>query len=1069
MVTKRIRVVLLGTVLLAAILFIGIYGFTGKLSLPANVQQAMDALPEELDYNIHVKKILSDKCFSCHGPDSKKQKGDLRLDVAEVAYAKVTESGRKAIRPGNIAGSEVANRILSDDPEYRMPTPSSHLALTAEEKAVILKWIAQGARYKPHWAFETPQKPAIPRVRDEQWSKNEIDRFVLARLEKENLEPSPEADKETLIRRVSFDLTGLPPTTEEINAFLANTRASAYEEMVDHYLQSPRYGERMAAYWLDVARFADSHGYLDDKHRDASPWRDWVIAAYNKNLPYDQFITWQLAGDLLPDATKEQILATGFNRNQKQNTEAGIISEEFRVEYNVDRTNTLGTGILGLTLSCAKCHDHKYDPVSQKEYYSLYAFFNSTFELGSSNYGNYHNMVPGPTLLLSSDDQDRTIDSLHSVIRFLERQQKPAEVEVPAEELARKIVAHLSFDKTETLTTGTGKEQATGPVFRNHIQPAFSARSRSERSGKGVSGNSLLLEEETRVNFSPYGLGYFERYEPFAISIWVKAPETYEESAILHHSDSRRYGFQGYDLLLKDNQLNFRLMHAFPHDAISVISQQRLELDKWHHIAVSYDGSSRASGVSIFIDGKEVPVTVEYDDLKKNTRSFPDIHKTSALTGLSFGARVLEKTMKNAELDEFYLFDNTIGSKEADWLFRQKAPGFPAAARKISRQPDSLMRTRMQLAAVYDSIREVMVMGDLPEPRTTHVLLRGMYDSYGEEVEPGTPAAVLAFPDSLPRNRLGLAKWLFLPGHPLTSRIAVNHAWEMYFGRGLVKTSDDFGNQGDMPSHPELMDYLAVKFREEGWNLKQLQKFILMSATYRQQSIVRPELLERDPDNSLLARSSRYRMPAEMIRDQALAISGLLSSKIGGPSVYPYQPPGLWEALSDKSWRYIYTLSEGEDLFRRSIYTVVKRSSPPPYMLIFDAPDRNFCTVKRPVSSSPLQALALMNDPTFIEASKFIATRMLQEGGSENNEQLAYGFRLVTGRMPDDREKALLDRMFAEEISLYKKQPEKAKKILSVGNAKMKVAVSGENLVKTAAYTSVAMALLNTDEFVTRK
>ncbi len=1059
--------------ILALLLLIGWataqYGFSAKINLPPDIRLAMDKLPDKLDYNLHVKRVLSDKCFSCHGPDEKKQQGDLRLDEAAVAYNKKAESGRRAIRPGNIALSEVANRILSEDEDYVMPTPDSHLSLSAEEKAIILKWIEQGAEYKPHWAFVAPELPKLPKLKDDSRIQNGIDRFVWARLEKEGLSSSPEADRETLIRRVSFDLTGLPPTIAEIDAFLQNNRPDAYEQMVDHFLASPRYGERMAAFWLDVARFADSHGYLDDKHRDASPWRDWVIEAYNKNLPYDRFITWQLAGDLLPGATKEQILATGFNRNQKQNTEAGIIPEEFRVEYNVDRVNTLGTGIIGLTLSCAKCHDHKYDPVSQKDYYSLYAFFNSTFELGSSNYGNYHNMVPGPTLLLTSNEQDRAIDSLQQVIAWLEKQPLSATTTPPQTSLEEKLLAHLPFDKVENMTVKTKKGDRTAPSFRNTVHSALSAASKNEKPGKGVAGNALVLDEETMVNFAPYELGYFERYEPFAFSIWVHLPTQYEESAILHHSDSRRYGFQGYDLVLKDNRVNFRLMHAFPHDAISVISQQELTTNQWHHIAVSYNGSSRADGVSIFINGKKDPASVEYDHLVKNIRSFPDIHKTSALTGLTFGYRVLEKTMKEAALDEFYLFDNTIDETEAAWLYRSKNPVLTSKNTRKTKERDKLLHARMELAALYDAVKEAMVMGDLPEPRATHVLLRGMYDSYGEEVQPGTPAAILPFPDSLPKNRLGLAKWLFLPENPLTARIAVNQIWDMYFGRGLVKTIDDFGNQGDLPSHPELLDYLAIQFRESGWNLKQLQKLILMSATYRQQSVIDPSIYENDPDNMLLTRSSRYRLPAEMIRDQVLAISGLLSSKTGGPSVYPYQPPGLWEALSDKSWRYVYTLSEGEDLFRRSIYTVVKRSSPPPYMLIFDAPDRNFCTVKRPVSSSPLQALALMNDPTFIEASKFVTSRMQQEGGTGTDERLAYGFRLVTGRKPGEKEMELLRNMYTTETGLYKQQPAKAKKILQVGNAKMTIPSSPEVLVETAAFTNIVMALLNTDEFITRR
>ncbi|NCT74041.1 MAG: DUF1553 domain-containing protein [Chitinophagaceae bacterium] len=1063
---KRLnRPVLIGVLIFAAVLLIARMGFSGNLAIPDDVKAAMAALPDQLDYNIHVKKILSDKCFSCHGPDAAKQKGDLRLDVAKAAYGKTTESGRKAIKPGSLSKSDVAHRILSDDAEYRMPTPASHLNLTTEEKAILLKWIDEGAEYKPHWAFLPVAEHPLPEVKNKSWVRNDIDRFVLNRLEKEGIEPSAEADKETLIRRVAFDLTGISPGIAEIDAFVKDTSPDAYERMVDRYLQSPHYGERMAAYWLDVARFADSHGYLDDKHRDASPWRDWVISAYNRNIPFDQFITWQLAGDLLPNATREQILATGFNRNQKQNSEAGIIPEEFRVEYNVDRTNTLGTALMGLTVGCAKCHDHKYDPISQKDYFSLYAFFNSTFELGSSNYGADNNIVPGPTLMLPTAEQETKVAELR---QWLSRHATAPvnNTAAPAVTLQDKMLASLSFDKVENISTSTGKKTETIPAMRNDVNPGLSAATHYVEQAEGKMGNSLLLDEQTGVNFPPYQVGAFERYEPFSFSLWIKVPKRYEESAILHHSDPRRYGFQGYDLLLKENKLNFRLMHAFPHDAISVLSKAALDSNKWYHIAVSYDGSSTAAGVKLYINGQAVQQEVEYDNLKKNIRPFPNVHKVVWFRGLAFGARELERTMKGAQLDEFYLFNNQLTDAEAAWLYQTVR--LPVTSRHAPAKPsaDSIFIQRKNLADVYDSTKEVMVMGDLPKPRVTHVLLRGVYDSYGDVVQPATPASVLPFPDSLPKNRLGLARWLFLPQNPLTGRIAVNRIWEMYFGRGLVKTTDDFGNQGEMPTHPELMDYLALKYRKEGWNTKQLQKFILMSATYRQSSVIRPELLQIDPENKLLARSSRYKMPAEMIRDNALSVAGLLSSRIGGPSVYPYQPAGLWEALSDKSWRYVYKLSDGEDLFRRSIYTIVKRSSPPPYMLIFDAPDRNFCTVKRPVSSSPLQALVLMNDPTFVEASKFVAQRMLQEGGADMSARLSYGFRLITGRTPSAKEKELLTKMYDTELAHYKAQPAKARKLLDVGDAPFSVQNGITNL---AACSNVVMALMNTDEFVTRK
>jgi hypothetical protein len=582
----------------------------------------------------------------------------------------------------------------------------------------------------------------------------------------------------------------------------------------------------------------------------------------------------------------------------------------------------------------------------------------------------------------------------------------------------------------------------------------------------GISGKALELDEETLVNLPAYRVGDFERYDPFAFSLWLKVPAKFEESAILHHSDPRRYGFQGYDLILKNNRLNFRLMHAYPHDAISVLSVAAIDSTGWYHIAVSYDGSSSAKGVKMFVNGKPMGTVVEYDHLKKNIRPYLNIHKVVPFTGVSFGARSLEKTMKGGRIDAFYLFNDVLNDAEAAYLFTHPAMSLTAKQSIVQPARDSVYHYRKQLAGVYDSIQETMVMGDIPVPRSTHILLRGVYDSYGDEVSARTPAAVLAYPADYPKNRLGLSKWLFLPENPLTGRVAVNHLWELFFGKGLVKTSDDFGNQGELPSHPELLDYLSILYKEKAWDTKAIQKFIMMSATYRQSSVITPALQAIDPENRLLARSSRYKMPAEMIRDQVLSISRLLSPKIGGPSVFPYQPEGLWEALSDKSWRYRYVFSTGEDLFRRSIYTVVKRSSPPPFMLIFDAPDRNFCTVKRSSSSSPLQALVMMNDPTFIESAKFIADRMIQEGGSSLKDQLTLGFRLITGRHPLPAEDKLLQDMYETEWNIFKADPVKANRLLTVGNAPWTMS---KDLVKTAAYVNVVMALINTDEFITRK
>jgi hypothetical protein len=1036
-----------------------------NMDMPPDVAEVYQGLPDQIDYNKDVKKILSDKCFLCHGPDAKKQKADLRLDIASFAFTKKTESGLKAISPGSPTKSEVVHRILSNDPEYRMPSPESHLELTPYEKAVLIKWIDQGAEYKPHWAFVAPKKEDAPDTEEEGWVKNDIDKYILSSMEEKKLKPAAEADKETLIRRLSFDIRGISPEVEEIDAFVASKDPKAYEKLVDGYLASDHYGERMAAYWLDVARFADSHGYLDDKHRDMSPWREWVVNAYNRNLPFNDFVTWQMAGDLLPNPTKEQILATGFNRNHKQNSEAGIIEEEFRVEYVADRTNTLGTAMMAMTLGCAKCHDHKYDPLSQKEYYSLFAFFNSTFEKGGPNYGD-DMVVPGPTLLLTSSQQDVQIRELKNNIVSLEKaeaekvaayvaSQKAAGEAAISRSLAAKVVAKLSFDKTIVKDEKTSlfvneADKSTNPVFRK------------ADFGTGRTGKSLKYNDQTRVMFPATKLGYWERYEPFSYSLWVKVPEVYPLATIFYHSESHRYGYQGYDLLLVDNKLNFRLSHNYPHDAISVMATDPVKLNEWTHVAVSYDGSSRANGVTIYVNGKKVSTTTKYDQLVKNIRQNYSIHK-GALSGVILGEKSLDRSMPNGEVDEFHIFSDALTPGEVGYLAGEKS--FPLNAKRDSTKPSTLFETRKALCDIYDSVREVMVMGDLPSPRQTFVLSRGLYNSPGDEVEPATPTAILPFSKDLPKNRLGLSKWLFDQNNPLTARVAANRIWQLIFGKGLVITSDDFGSQGAMPTHPELLDHLAIRYRENGWDTKALMKYIFMSATYRQSSVTDPAIIKADPENKLLTRNPRYRYPAEMIRDNALAVSGLLSTKKGGPSVYPYQPEGLWEELSDKVWRYKYVLSTGEDLYRKSIYTVRKRTSVIPFMQIFDAPDRSVCTVKRQVSSSPMQSLAMLNDPQILEAARFVGLRMMQEGGKQTDAQLNYGFRLITGRGPAKKESDLMREMYIDELKKFEANPEKAKALLSVG---MKP-VHTDKEIELAAMLNTALALMNTDEFITRK
>ena len=1048
------------------LLFLSLYG-CDRVAIPNDVKDQIDLLPSKIDYNFQVKKILSDKCFSCHGPDAKKQKASLRLDISEAAYQHKGESGYKAISPGNINKSDLVRRILSMDPDYQMPSRDSHLSLTNYEKAVLIKWVKDGAKYKPHWAYVAPGKSEIPKVKNKNWVKNEIDNFILEKIESENLQPAQKADKEILIRRLSFDIRGIGPSLQEIDEFVKDNSSNSYEKLVDRFLASDHYGERMAAYWLDVSRFADSYGYLDDKHYDQSPWRTWVINAYNNNLPFDKFITWQLAGDLLPNATQDQILATGFNRNHKQNTEAGIIEEEFRVEYVTDRTNTLGTALMATTIGCAKCHDHKYDPISQKDYYSLFSFFNSTFEKGSPNYGN-EDMVAGPTLLLSKKEEADKIANIKKYINQLENEIPPIDSKklvenklqddnAAAASLGKITLAKLSFDKKTKTPQGED-------YFTNEADNRNNAKFKNIEIGEGVKGKSLKYNDETHVSFLPYKFAYFERYQPFSFSFWLKLPEQYEIATVFYQSDFHKYGYQGYDLLLKNNQLNFRLNHAFPHDALSVFSTEMLKKNEWYHVAISYDGSSRASGIQMYLNGKKQTTKIEYDHLIKHIRSFPSIHK-APLSGFNFGVRTLDRSMPGGELDEFYLFNNVLDQQQVSLLFNKMQ--FPISKDKLEfeKQDFKLYNARKELCDLLDTIKEVMVMGDLPNPRPTFVLNRGLYSSQGDRVYPNTPNSISPFPGNFPKSRLGLANWFFLPNHPLTSRVAVNRIWEMIFDRGIVKTSDDFGNQGAIPTHPELLDFLAVWFREKGWDTKALQKFIFMSATYQQSVINSSETILKDPKNIYLSRSPRYRYPAEMIRDNALFISNLLVHKIGGASTYPYQPAGLWDELSDKAWRYHYLQLNGEGLYRKSIYTIRKRTSVVPFMQIFDASDRSVCIVKRTVSSSPMQSLALLNDPQMIEASIHLGQRMMLEGGFKINDKLNFGFYLITGRQPNLKERNLLLEMYSSEMNLFITNPEKAQKILKFSQKE-----TDKNSFKNlAAFAQVALALMNTDDFLTRK
>jgi hypothetical protein len=1048
--------------------------------LPEDVEVAYDLLPDKLDYNEHVKPILSDKCFACHGPDKAKQKAGLRLDIADMAFASLKEHpGKVAIDPGNLSGSEFFHRIMSADPEYIMPTPASHLSLTAKEKAVLVKWIKDGAEYKPHWAFVKPEMAEVPEVEKEEWVKNPIDNFVLAKLEQEKLQPSKEAGKELLLRRLSLDLTGLPPTLAEIDAFQKDNSANAYEKQVNRLLSSPHYGEKMAVDWLDLARFADSHGYSTDASRDMSPYRDWVINAFNKNLPYDKFVHWQLAGDMMPKPTRDMIVATAFNRNHQQNGEGGVVEEEFQTEYVVDRTNTFGDAMLGLSVGCAKCHDHKYDPISQKNYYELFSFFNNVKEAGQIS----HNAsdIPTPTLMLPSAEEEK-------IINFIKNQVSDKETKW----INTKNAAGTDFEKW--LSTGKYKNLKTEKIpksgllalytfdqgnLKNSIDPKqagvmnrdFTTPAGDPVFGTRGSGKSVDLDGDVFINLNP--VGTFGKSEPFTIAMWVMIPKALKEGVIFHKATAERlYNFKGYHLYLKNGKLELSMAHTAPSNAITKITSQPVPRDRWIHLAATYDGSSKAKGFKLYMDGNEMAMQTTMDQLTKDTKSGVGLQIGAWGRGWGLKAgKVDEVAVYNRELTPF---ETAVVAGKTSWAaIADKTPQALSPQEKeiLSRyylaavDPKSLdalkelTDIRTALADTTERVREIMVMQEMPQRKKAHILLRGNYDSFGAEVFPNTPESILPFPKNYPKNRYGLALWLTDKNNPLTARVAVNRFWQNFFGTGLVKTTEDFGNQGEMPSHPKLLDWMAIRFMASGWNVKSLCKLIVMSATYRQDSKASDQIKEKDPENRLLAHGPANRMTAEMIRDNALMASGLINTKIGGKSIKPYQPDGLWE-INSKT----YTQDSGDVVYRRSLYIFAKRSVPNPTLATFDGTSRSYCVVRRQKTNTPLQALVTLNDPTFIEASRSIGEQMTRTVNKDEGIRMAY--RKLTGISPTTKEVDLLKLLQQTEEKKFKAHPEK-----TIGWLKNGQFVADKNLdaAVVAANTVVASTILNSDAAITKR
>jgi hypothetical protein len=1068
-----------------------------RSSLLAGVLCAVwPASAEPVEFNKDIRPILSDKCFFCHGPDQANRMSKLRLDQEESAFGDLG-NGRRGIVPGDPAASQVYLRIAHENAALRMPPAHSGHKLTDGEIRLIRRWIEEGAKWEGHWSFIPPKRRELPEVKQAGWARNPIDRFVLARLEREGLKPSPEADRTDLIRRLSFDMTGLPPTPAEIDAFLADQSPDAYEKLVDRLLNSPRYGERMATPWLNAARYADTNGYQTDAERDMWRWREWVIEAFNRNMPFDRFTVDQLAGDMLPNARLDQVIASGFNRNHRGNGEGGIIAEEYAVEYVVDRVDTTATVWLGLTMGCARCHDHKYDPITQKEFYRVFAYFNNIPERGRAfKYGNSPPFIHAPT-----PEQQRDLAQLEQRLWGAEeqfrRQRSALDTARRQWEKKARTLSDLDWSLPEDLVahypldgdlSGNVRPVKESPIYSQDEQakdPAKDGAKNEPPTAKAENGQASFAAGRLRqasafdgsVFIDAGDVANFGFYDKFTLGAWINpaAPD----GAILSRADDKELEEgQGYGIYLKDGKLQLNLVQRWLDDSLRVETAEPLALHTWHHVLVTYDGSRLAEGVQMYVNGKPAAMHVALDELNQDFKSRQPLRIGAGGGGPGFrfhglidDVRVYDQPL-SAQLAAVIANPDSIGAIAALPETRRDAAQAlkleryflaHAAPEPIAEAWRNLWNLRRERQLLIESFPTVMVMKEMETPRETFLLKRGAYDAPGDKVSPGVPEALPPLPEGYPNNRLGFARWLVDPSNPLTARVAANRLWQLLFGAGLVKTVEDFGSQGEWPSHPDLLDWLAVEFMDSGWDVKALLKTMVTSATYRQTSKASPELIQRDPENRLLARGPRFRLAPEMVRDQALAISGLLVEKIGGPSVKPYQPPGLWKELAGGR---DYQPDTGEKLYRRSLYTFWKRAVPPPSMMTFDAAGREACVVRENRTNTPLQALALMNEVTYVEAARMLAARMMREGDAAPETRIDFAFRLATSRRPKAAEREILVDSFHYHLDSYKSRPEAAVKLLSEGESPRPEDLDAGEL---AAYTAVASLILNLDETVTKE
>ena len=1022
-----------------------------------------------VDFSREVRPILSQNCFTCHGPADDRRRRDLRLDTPEGFFADRPEFGGPVIVAGNADESLLYQRITAEVERDRMPR--NREALTDDEIATIRLWIDQGAERNTHWAFVAPERPALPPVAARDWVRNPIDDFVLARLEQEGLSPAPETDRATLIRRVTLDLTGLPPTMAEVDAFLSDDSPGAYEAVVDRLLESPRYGERMAVEWLDAARYADTNGYQTDGERTMWRWRDWVIDAYNNNMPFDQFTIEQLAGDMLPDATLDQRIATAFNRNHSLNAEGGLVPAEFLVEYAVDRVATTSAVWLGLTTGCARCHDHKFDPIQQIEFYEMFALFNNIPERGKGfKYVNSPPFVAAPTTEQQAElaeldgDLSRALEAFSSLKGEVTAAQERWEDALGASSeidwiLSDQLLAHHTLDGD---IAGVHAGQRVNATLEGGLPRFVPGRLGSAANFDG--------ERFISAGTSPT-LDYVDE---FSLAAWLYPSA--ETGVIVSRASGGDQGEVGWGLYLEEGKVRLSMSTRVLDDGVAAETVGSLPLNEWHHVLVTYDGSMAPGGMRFYFDGRSVEF-IPLLDLVGN--------RLPQRQPLRIGASGSSKPNFEGNIDDVRIYGAVLTPEEAAILATAESIGEIAELSADERTPGQADKLRLsflnqyapsdiqrafsrvnqlerQRKELWDSFPTVMVMEEATPRRDAFRLIRGAYDNPGELVTGDVPSVLPPLPENQEKNRLAFARWLVDPANPLPARVTVNRFWQMYFGTGLVKTADNFGAQGEYPSHPELLDWLATAFIDSGWDVKAMQRTIVTSATYRQSSAVTPELFERDPENRLLARSTRVRLPAQMIRDQALAISGLLTERLGGPSVGPYQPAGLWDDIVERG--QVYRQSQGDDLYRRSLYTFWKRTRGPPAMVTFDSSTREVHILGPTRTNTPLQALNLMNDVTYAESARALAERAMMEG-TTIDESVSYMYRLATAHEPEPAARSILVDAFTGHFDRYQADRAGALLLVSAGESSRNETL---DIAELAAYQMVASMILNLDGTITR-